>query len=150
MQLNALMSKVALLCLHFPRLRLIWSRSLHATADIFQQLKANQEEPDPIAGKLSRRGTRRSRRGSRSRRGGAACGLLPNIGRGGRRGMRATPAMPGGGQCTAFCSAAMRTRLARRLPGRALCSAALALQRPLWECPMRRSGRRAALPQRLW
>ncbi|KAL4433054.1 hypothetical protein ABPG77_006481 [Micractinium sp. CCAP 211/92] len=48
-QLNALMSKVALLCLHFPRLRLIWSRSLHATADIFQQLKANQEDPDPIA-----------------------------------------------------------------------------------------------------
>lgn len=36
--------------MHFPRLRLIWSRSLHATADIFQQLKANQEEPDPVAG----------------------------------------------------------------------------------------------------
>ena len=26
------------------------SRSLHATADIFQQLKANQDEPDPVAG----------------------------------------------------------------------------------------------------
>lgn len=55
-QLNALMSKVALLCLHFPRLRLIWSRSLHATADIFQQLKANQEEPDPITGKPAGKG----------------------------------------------------------------------------------------------
>ncbi len=26
------------------------SRSLHATADIFQQLKANQDEPDPVTG----------------------------------------------------------------------------------------------------
>jgi DNA excision repair protein ERCC-4 len=47
-QLHSLMSRIALLCLHFPRLRLIWSRSLHATADIFQQLKANQDEPDPV------------------------------------------------------------------------------------------------------
>lgn len=31
-QLHSLMSKIALLCLHFPRLRIIWSRSLHATA----------------------------------------------------------------------------------------------------------------------
>lgn len=49
-QLHSLMSKIALLCLHFPRLRLIWSRSLHATADIFAQLKANQDEPDPVTG----------------------------------------------------------------------------------------------------
>ena len=47
--LHSLMSKVALLCLHFPRLRLIWSRSLHATADLFQALKANQAEPDAVA-----------------------------------------------------------------------------------------------------
>ena len=47
--LHNLMSKIALLCLHFPRLRLIWSRSLHATADQFLQLKAAQEEPDPLA-----------------------------------------------------------------------------------------------------
>ena len=46
--LHSLMSKIALLCLHFPRLRLIWSRSLHATADLFQQLKAVHEEPDPL------------------------------------------------------------------------------------------------------
>ncbi len=44
------MGRIALLVLHFPRLRLVWSRSLHATADMFQQLKANQEEPDPITG----------------------------------------------------------------------------------------------------
>jgi len=48
-QLQTFMSRIALLCLHFPRLRLIWSRSLHATADIFLQLKANHEEPDPVA-----------------------------------------------------------------------------------------------------
>ena len=44
------MGRIALLVLHFPRLRLIWSRSLHATAQIFHQLKSNQEEPDPVAG----------------------------------------------------------------------------------------------------
>lgn len=32
--------------LHFPRLRIVWSRSLHATADIFAALKSNQDEPD--------------------------------------------------------------------------------------------------------
>lgn len=51
-QLHSLMSRIALLCLHFPRLRLIWSRSLHATADMFAQLKANQDEPDPVTGAL--------------------------------------------------------------------------------------------------
>lgn len=46
---DALGSKVALLALHFPRLRIIWSRSLHATAAIFRDLKTNQDEPDPLA-----------------------------------------------------------------------------------------------------
>ncbi|XP_031394488.1 DNA repair endonuclease UVH1 [Punica granatum] len=41
-----IMSKLSLLVLHFPRLRIIWSRSLHATAEIFFTLKANQDEPD--------------------------------------------------------------------------------------------------------
>lgn len=41
-----IISKVSLLVLHFPRLRIVWSRSLHATADIFAALKANQDEPD--------------------------------------------------------------------------------------------------------
>ncbi|CAM6067285.1 unnamed protein product [Sphagnum tenellum] len=41
-----IVSKLSLLVLHFPRLRIVWSRSLHATADIFVTLKANQDEPD--------------------------------------------------------------------------------------------------------
>lgn len=43
---NSIISKLSLLVLHFPRLRIIWSRSLHATAEIFATLKANQDEPD--------------------------------------------------------------------------------------------------------
>jgi DNA excision repair protein ERCC-4 len=43
---NSVISKLSLLVLHFPRLRIIWSRSLHATAEIFASLKANQDEPD--------------------------------------------------------------------------------------------------------
>lgn len=41
-----IISKLSLLVLHFPRLRIVWSRSLHATADIFAALKSNQDEPD--------------------------------------------------------------------------------------------------------
>ncbi|KAE8818498.1 DNA repair endonuclease UVH1 [Hordeum vulgare] len=41
-----IISKLSLLVLHFPRLRIVWSRSLHATADIFMSLKSNQDEPD--------------------------------------------------------------------------------------------------------
>ncbi|RXI00924.1 hypothetical protein DVH24_001158 [Malus domestica] len=43
---NSFISKLSWLVLHFPRLRIIWSRSLHATADIFATLKENQDEPD--------------------------------------------------------------------------------------------------------
>ncbi|KAK9667951.1 hypothetical protein RND81_13G023200 [Saponaria officinalis] len=43
---NSIISKLSLLALHFPRLRIVWSRSLHATAEIFTSLKANQDEPD--------------------------------------------------------------------------------------------------------
>ncbi|KAL8480361.1 hypothetical protein ACS0TY_027052 [Phlomoides rotata] len=43
---NSIISKLSLLALHFPRLRIVWSRSLHATAEIFAVLKANQDEPD--------------------------------------------------------------------------------------------------------
>lgn len=42
----SIISKLSLLVMHFPRLRLVWSRSLHATAEIFASLKANQDEPD--------------------------------------------------------------------------------------------------------
>jgi DNA excision repair protein ERCC-4 len=47
-QSGHIMSRLSLLCLHHPRLRLVWSRSLHATADIFRQLKSNYDEPDPV------------------------------------------------------------------------------------------------------
>lgn len=48
-QSHSMMSRLVLLCLHHPRLRLVWSRSLHATADIFKRMKAHHEEPDPVA-----------------------------------------------------------------------------------------------------
>jgi len=41
-------SKLVLLTLSFPRLRIIWSSSPHATTDIFMDLKKNQSEPDQI------------------------------------------------------------------------------------------------------
>ncbi|ESQ46841.1 hypothetical protein EUTSA_v10027633mg [Eutrema salsugineum] len=41
-----IISKLSLLVLHFPRLRILWSRSLHATAEIFATLKSNQDDPD--------------------------------------------------------------------------------------------------------
>ncbi|KAG1814268.1 uncharacterized protein BJ212DRAFT_1482008 [Suillus subaureus] len=40
-------SKLVLLVLHFPRVRIIWSSSPYGTADIFNDLKANAFEPDP-------------------------------------------------------------------------------------------------------
>jgi len=59
LQQHSLISKLCLLTLHFPRLRIIWSRSLHATADIFRALKVNQDDPDPVTaaavGELARR-----------------------------------------------------------------------------------------------
>ena len=43
-----LQSKLVLLCLAFPRLRIIWSSSPYQTAEIFEELKKQQDEPDPI------------------------------------------------------------------------------------------------------
>ncbi|XP_009390470.2 DNA repair endonuclease UVH1 isoform X1 [Musa acuminata AAA Group] len=43
---TSIISKLSLLVLHFPRLRLVWSRNVHATAEIFSSLKQNQDEPD--------------------------------------------------------------------------------------------------------
>ncbi|KAG2091215.1 uncharacterized protein F5147DRAFT_657988 [Suillus discolor] len=40
-------SKLVLLMLHFPRVRIIWSSSPYGTADISNDLKANAFEPDP-------------------------------------------------------------------------------------------------------
>lgn len=42
-----LQEKIAMLTLAFPRLRIIWSSSPHATAEIFNDLKSNSPEPDP-------------------------------------------------------------------------------------------------------
>ena len=44
----ALQSKIVLLTLSFPRLRIIWSSSPFATAEIFNDLKRNNPEPDHI------------------------------------------------------------------------------------------------------
>jgi len=43
-----LQSKLVLLCLAFPKLRIIWSSSPYQTAEIFEELKKQQDEPDPI------------------------------------------------------------------------------------------------------
>ena len=45
---NSIISKLTLLGLHFHCLRIVWSRSLHASAEIFASLKANQDEPDEV------------------------------------------------------------------------------------------------------
>lgn len=44
-----LQSKLVLLTLAFPRLRIIWSSSPYQTAEIFESLKSQEPEPDPIA-----------------------------------------------------------------------------------------------------
>ena len=43
-----LQSKLVLLCLAFPKLRIIWSSSPYQTAEIFEELKKQQDEPDPL------------------------------------------------------------------------------------------------------
>ncbi|XP_072798261.1 DNA repair endonuclease XPF [Vicugna pacos] len=42
-------SKLTLLTLHFPRLRLLWCPSPHATAELFEELKQNKPQPDSVA-----------------------------------------------------------------------------------------------------
>ncbi|KAM7221044.1 hypothetical protein V8F06_003606 [Rhypophila decipiens] len=46
---NDLQSKIVLLTLAFPKLRIIWSSSPYETAEIFEKLKTQEDEPDPIA-----------------------------------------------------------------------------------------------------
>ncbi|KAI1436428.1 DNA repair endonuclease XPF [Xylaria sp. CBS 124048] len=43
-----LQSKIVLLTLAFPRLRIIWSSSPYQTAEIFENLKTQESEPDPV------------------------------------------------------------------------------------------------------
>ncbi|XP_015260912.1 PREDICTED: DNA repair endonuclease XPF [Gekko japonicus] len=46
---NDVTSKLVLLTLHFPRLRLLWCPSPYATAELFEELKQNRPQPDPLA-----------------------------------------------------------------------------------------------------
>ncbi|KAM6963536.1 DNA repair endonuclease XPF [Tautogolabrus adspersus] len=46
---NDISSKLTLLTLHFPRLRILWCPSPHATADLFLELKKGRSEPDAAA-----------------------------------------------------------------------------------------------------
>ncbi|NP_001305340.2 DNA repair endonuclease XPF [Gallus gallus] len=39
-------SKLTLLTLHFPKLRILWCPSPHATAELFEELKQNRPQPD--------------------------------------------------------------------------------------------------------
>lgn len=41
-----IMQKLQLLTIHFPKLRLVWSPSPYATAQLFEELKQNKEEPN--------------------------------------------------------------------------------------------------------
>jgi DNA excision repair protein ERCC-4 len=45
-QTTSIVSKLVLLTLHFPSLRILWSRSSHASVEIFKALKANNAEVD--------------------------------------------------------------------------------------------------------
>lgn len=40
--------KLQLLTIHFPKLRLVWSPSPYATAQLFGELKQGKPEPDPM------------------------------------------------------------------------------------------------------
>ncbi|XP_036386075.1 DNA repair endonuclease XPF [Megalops cyprinoides] len=46
---NDVTSKLTLLTLHFPRLRILWCPSPHATAELFEELKRGRPEPDAAA-----------------------------------------------------------------------------------------------------
>lgn len=45
-QVPLIQQKLVLLTLAFPRVRILWSSSPYATADIFKDLKSNAREPD--------------------------------------------------------------------------------------------------------
>ncbi|XP_028264218.1 DNA repair endonuclease XPF [Parambassis ranga] len=49
MSSNDISSKLTLLTLHFPRLRILWCPSPHATAELFLELKKGRPEPDASA-----------------------------------------------------------------------------------------------------
>jgi len=45
--INNVISKLVLITLHFPGIRLFWSSGTHHTAELFETLKARNPEPDP-------------------------------------------------------------------------------------------------------
>jgi len=47
LQSSDIVAKLQLLTLHFPKLRVLWSPSPHATAELFDELKQGREQPDP-------------------------------------------------------------------------------------------------------
>ncbi|KAG5219812.1 DNA repair protein [Salix suchowensis] len=58
---TSLQSKIVLLLLHFPRVRIIWASSPYATVEIFQELKQANPEPIPSKPYLWERERRRAR-----------------------------------------------------------------------------------------
>ena len=68
-------SKMALLTLHCPQLRVLWSRSPHATVQIFKRLKEDQADADTAAAAAA--GTEGSGGGRHTGDGGA--GLPPTV-----------------------------------------------------------------------
>ena len=46
---SSIISKISLLCIHFPALRVLWSRDPDMTADMFHALKQLFDEPDEAA-----------------------------------------------------------------------------------------------------
>ena len=48
-----IMAKIAILCIHFPQVRFVWSRDSHSTSNTFLMLKKNQFEPDVDGALLS-------------------------------------------------------------------------------------------------
>ena len=46
---SSIISKLSLLCIHFPPLRILWSRDPEMTADMFCELKQLFDEPDEAA-----------------------------------------------------------------------------------------------------
>ena len=48
-----IMARLAILCLHFPQVRFVWSRDSHSTSSTFLMLKKNQFEPEVDGALLS-------------------------------------------------------------------------------------------------
>jgi DNA excision repair protein ERCC-4 len=46
---SSIISKISLLCIHFPALRILWSRDPDMTADMFYELKQLSNEPEEAA-----------------------------------------------------------------------------------------------------